>query len=343
MLMMAQVVAACGCYPFTAVLDDYEKADIVLMPRLLSLEKATNPKPRFGGEISGATMMVERVYKGDLKVDDKLTLSQGDETLGCSWSFDRRTVGERYLLYLDKPEGPSDPWYISICNGSKLLEFAKGDLLYLNNIDKRRGSTRIYGVINPDGDLDLEGRRIRIIGKSRTYFATIDKDGVYELYDVPAGRYVLEPELPFGWKVEEFRLTVPPKWLEPERPSDRVAFILRPRRHFGIDIELALSNHVSGTILDANSKPLKSVCVSLAPASDESFLACNDFTDERGRFRINSVRAGQYVLILNYENKPTADMPFPKLYYPGVKERKKATTISVTHGENVTGLIAVLN
>jgi hypothetical protein len=110
--------------------------------------------------------------------------------------------------------------------------------------------------------LSLEGQAIRLIGKNRTYVAKTDKNGVYELYDLPPGRYVLEPELTFGWKVDEFSLTRPPTRTElrqGHRPCNKVAFTLRPRRHFGIDIRLELSNQRSdGTFRSANDATLHS-------------------------------------------------------------------------------------
>ena len=35
-------------------------------------------------------------------------------------------------------------------------------------------------------------------------------------------------------------------------------------------------------------------------------------------------------------------MPFPKLYYPGVPEREKATPITVRHGESIKNLRVVI-
>jgi hypothetical protein len=292
-------------------------------------------------------MVVERVFKGQVKVNEKLTFRQGDPILGCTWEFYEKEIGHQYLLHLLRPEKPSEPLYISTCNRSRDLENANDDLLYLNNINRVRARTRISGVLNMDSseDVILEGRTIRIIGKHKTYTAKTDKNGVYELYDVPPGRYVLEPELQFGWKVDDFHLTRQPTRLEMMRgpvPSNRVAFTLRPRRHFGVDIRLRLSNHVSGTIHDSKSKPMQWVCVSFVPANDETFLACNSLTDELGRFQINSVKAGTYVIILNYENKITTRMPFPKLYYPGVAERGKAKTITLKHGESVDNLKVII-
>jgi hypothetical protein len=342
-----QVATACGCYPHSTVLDDFEQSDIVVIARLVSVEKVPEGKGPYGSNINSATMIVERVFKGSVKVNEKLTFAEGHPIVGCTWDFYEKEIGRQYLLYLYAPMKPSEPLRISTCNRSRNLEYANDDLLYLNNINGARGRTRISGVLSVDSseDVRLDGRTISIIGKHKTYVAKTDKNGVYELYDVPPGRYVLNPELDFGWKVDKFRLTRQPTRLELMRgraPSNRIAFILRPRKHFGIDIRLRLSNHVSGTIYDSKSKPMQWVCVSLAPANDESFLVCNSLTDERGRFQTDSVAAGSYVIILNYENQITARMPFPKLYYPGVADREKAKTITLKHGESIDNLDMVI-
>ena len=84
------------------------------------------------------------------------------------------------------------------------------------------------------------------------------------------------------------------------------------------------------------------ICVSLVPANDESRLFCNSLTDELGRFQIDAVEAGTYMIILNYENKVTIGMPFPTLYYPGVAERQKAKVITLKHGQSLNNLNVII-
>jgi hypothetical protein len=36
-------------------------------------------------------------------------------------------------------------------------------------------------------------------------------------------------------------------------------------------------------------------------------------------------------------------MPFPRLYYPGVMEREKATMLSVKHGQSLNNLNVVIS
>jgi hypothetical protein len=347
-LLFPDMVVACARAPKPTVLQAYNDSEVVAIARAISVEKLSDEsqKPMIGTLVTSTRMEVEKVYKGNLRVGDKMVFGQGNGT-HCTWVFDESDIGKQYLFYLNSPSKDQKLWYEYGLGRSNLRENAADDLLYLNKMDKVRGRTRISGVLSEDGlaGLSVEGQTIRIIGRNKTYVTKTDKNGVYELYDVPPGRYVLAPELKFGWQVGEFSLARPLTRLElmhGRRQSNRVAFTLRPRNHFGVDLRLKLSNHVSGTIYDSNSKPMRWVCVSLVPANDESFLGCNSLTDELGRFQIDAVEAGSYIIIFNYENKITSRMPFPKLYYPGVPEREKARTITLKHGESASNLNVVI-
>lgn len=179
----AQIAVACGCYPRATVLGEFEKSDVVVIARIVSVEPAIPPKEIYGGHVPSAHMVVDRVLKGSVKVNDTLLFAQGDEILGCSWSFDKEMIGNNYLLYLYTPDKSSDPWYVSTCTRSRGLEYAEEDLRYLNNMDQLRGRTRVSGVLEDEDadDESLAGRKIRIIGKKRTYTVTTDKNGLYEL------------------------------------------------------------------------------------------------------------------------------------------------------------------
>ena len=348
LFIFADVASACACYHSATVLDAYEKADLVIAARFVSVTKTKTPRSLIN-DIDTAIMTVDRVYKGDIKSGEKLTFTQGDSPIDCSWTFYEQEIGTQYLLYLNRPQASTELFKVSTCNRSRSLEYANDDLLFLDNLNKVRGRTRVSGVLDQDGgdDSDVVGRKIRIRGKNKTYVAVTDKNGVYELYDLPPGRYVLEPELRFGWKVDRFDLTRNPtrsELMNGMKPNNRVAFTLRPKKHFGVNIELAMSNHISGRVWDAKLKPMQWVCVSLTKTEekDERDLDCNALTEADGSFRFDGVEAGTYVLVFNPRNKSTKQMPFPKFYYRNASERERATMISVKHGESLDNLNVVV-
>ena len=174
---------ACVIIPLPTVLDAYEEADVVLIARVVSIEKTKEPDP-IHFNIRSATMVVQRVFKGNVKVQDAISFAQGNG-IDCIWRFDETMIGGEYLLYLSPPDEASDLWYLGQ-GRSTALSNAANDLLYLNNLDKVHGKTRVSGTL--DGDFPVTGKNVRIIGKNNTFQTATNDHGVYEIYGVPPGK-----------------------------------------------------------------------------------------------------------------------------------------------------------
>jgi hypothetical protein len=321
LFLLPRIANACGCFPHSTVLDDYERADLVIIAEMKTVVKGPN---RFIGGISHATMEAQKVFKGDVKAGEVLTFSQGDPILGCSWDFAPNQIGEKYLLYLYRPEKPSEPFTVTTCNRSRGLEYANDDLLYLENIDRARGRTRISGVVEVE-DEPTAGEQVRITGKDKTYIATTDKNGVYELYDLPPGRYSVEPVLKFGWKIKEWLITREPTRAEWRRsnldlpPPTKRWFTLRAGKHFGANIRLKLANRIAGRVTTATGKPLQWVCVSLVatddpdPSTGEIDRSLEVKTDKHGRFSLTVLKGSRGELYSTYEPNDRGLLNCPSL------------------------------
>ena len=57
--------------------------------------------------------------------------------------------------------------------------------------------------------------------------------------------------------------------------------------------------------------------------------------DEQGRFAITEVPEGEYVLVANQDGKPGSREPFPKIFYPSVREGEHAAVINIAPGQSV--------
>src|SRR5262249_17376873 len=89
------------------------------------------------------------------------------------------------------------------CGRSKNFYPESSEIRYLENLERTRGKTRIYGsILLYAGRESAAGRKIRIVGNDKTYETITDKDGDYEIYDLPAGEYRIEPEIPKGWQID---------------------------------------------------------------------------------------------------------------------------------------------
>lgn len=67
---------ACVLLPLPTVLDAYQEADVVIIARLVSIEKTKEPDPE-RLDIRSATMVVQKVFKGNVKVQNALSFAQG--------------------------------------------------------------------------------------------------------------------------------------------------------------------------------------------------------------------------------------------------------------------------
>jgi hypothetical protein len=358
-LATSQTTRACSCGPKPTVLDSYDGSDVVIIARVVSVETvAANEIQEYVDGVRSATLRVEKVFKGDVNVRDELVFGQGGGA-DCIWTFNEESIGDEVLLYLDRPEKISDRsflpsqdpklWFAGGCGRSRGVEGATDDLLYLEKMSKVRGKTRISGTIggwqNPN--INVDGKKIHIIGEKKTYLTKTDRHGVFEIYDLPPGKYFVEPEMPSGWKIDPFWTESSPslsdRYQAGERGSSkRVEIVLQPKKHAGVDIVFATDNLVRGKVLGPDGKPLENVCVYLWGREQLEGFGPFNCTNENGNFEITSVSSGEYVAVVNRDGRLSNREPFKTLYYPNVSEREKAAIITVSPGDSISDINIVV-
>ena len=287
-------------------------------------------------EYGVATLVVEKVYKGGLRVNDQFSFGSYPNA-ACIWSFRKETIGHRFLLYL-RSFGENVSWLVSTCDRSNILEHAAEDLLYLDNMEKHRGKTRVSGKYHGSSNVTLEdvgNRTIRIIGDKKTYETNTNAGGVFEIYDLPPGNYLIEPEIPKGWQLARDDSDEP-------TPRKSIPFKLEAKKHVTLDLPFEPSNKVEGSVVGPDGNPMKGVCVDLLKPGqvDGNIFDC---TNEHGVFSIRSVPEGSYVVALNADGKLRPAEPFPTLFYPNVAQREKAALITISNGETVKGINFVVS
>lgn len=357
-----QTAKACSCGPRPAVLDAFERAEEVVIVRVLSVEKTKDTEERsYVDGVKSATLIVDKVFKGKLQIRDEIVFGQGGGA-DCVWTFDEQSVGDQYLFYLTRPETvaksdrgylPSkEPrlWFAFGCGRSTGLAGATEDLLYLENMRKRRGQTRISGTIGGGfqyPDIDVEGKKIKIIGEKKTYETKTGKNGVFEIYDLPPGKYSIEPEMSAGWKIDPYWLRystsiVGGEFEQPQKKSiKQIEILLEPKKHASVNVVFVVDNFVRGRVLGPKGRPMSRVCVYLWPPGSEPWGPF-DCTDEQGRFEITSIPKGEYVLVANRSGKLRSQEPFRQIFYPNVSERERAAVIAIGPGETIENLDIVI-
>jgi len=335
---------ACSCGPKPTVLAGYERSANVVIVQVISVEKSHESKT--GGEgIQYTRVIVERVFKGSLRAGEEMLFAQGGGG-DCIWTFSQADAGNRFLFYFTGRDGRQDYWYAGICGRSRKLEYAGDDLQYLENIAKVRGKTRLSGTLTfsqpsaIEGQApirrNLDGSKVRIVGEKETYELNANQNGVYEIYDLPAGKYLIYPEVPSGWGIDYANSSGGRRIdTEDEERAKQPSFELSVEagKHAYYDFNYGVSNAISGKVLDPAGNGMKDVCLALLPAQGKPAFRKLDCTDIDGSFEFAGISPGNYIIAVNDDGKISSNEPFPTFYYPGALERDKAAVISIALGQ----------
>lgn len=343
LLCGAKTAEACSCGPLPTVLDSFQGAQDVIIAEVTAVEKTSESDlNNYPYGVKGAKMSVKKVFKGNLKAGDEIFFEQGGGA-DCIETYREESIGAKLLIY-DTPENGKRA--IMGCGRSGGLGGATEDLLYLENMDKRRGKTRVSGRASygfsstaPKGQSNA-GKKIRIIGKNKTYTAITDENGVYEIYDLPAGDYFIAPEIADGWKINRYMLRYSPSLpfygLDESDDLNRFPVVLEAGKHASVNFMYEVDNAIQGRVLDPEGNPMKGICVTAVKTDVTEFkYGPSGCADEKGIFTITELYAESYVLVINGDGKISADEPTERLFYPGVQERSKAAVVNVGEGKKV--------
>ncbi len=360
LISSASSVFACFCMVSGTVDKEFARAPNVVVLKVRSVEKLPEAEKGYGySGIKATALSVEKVFKGNFKVGEKIALAQGGGA-DCIWTFDEKTVGEEYLFYLgSKPLDPkqftgmiastsrgnltveNNVWVASTCSRSGNVKYRTLDLKYLNNISRVKGKSRLSGNISQRIEVAIENvqseyknlrdRNILINGNGKDITLKTDENGDFEIYDLPPGKYKLATEPLAGYK------TTPFDWAK----IKSISVEIKPNQHTEQDFEYYIDNSISGKFFDSNQRPLKDVCLDLYPAGGVKAKYFHNFdcTNEDGNFKFSQIPAGRYIIVVNDKNEISARQPFGTFYYPDKIKKEEAQIITIGAGEHLNGLV----
>ena len=322
---------ACSC-SFTVPVDlEFSGAQNVAILEVQAVEKYVEGEKGFGSDkIKQSRLTVRKVFKGNLKVGQEIIFPQGGGA-DCIWTFDEQSVGTEFLFYLSAKPIKNNIWAAGTCSRSRSVKHAHADILYLENLTKVLNKTRLSGTLTQSTEAAIEGEKdshdllaaktVRITGNGKDLRLKTDEYGVYEIYDLPAGKYKITPE-----KIDGFKLS---------NENNSVEVEVEAENHTEEDFNFTINNQISGKFFDSNGKPLKGVCLDLLPARGEKqkYFRQYDCTKADGTFKFDEIPAGTYIIVVNDDGEITADEPFKTFYYPNVASREDAAAITIGAGD----------
>lgn len=348
LILLKQTILGCSCAGYPSVCGAYSWAEAVFVGTVVkveSIEKASEFEvENLNGKkktltVSGwkHTIKVEKTYKGSLSSEAFLAT----ENSSCGGSFE---VGTKLLLYAYFDE-KIKMWKISACGRSPHLATANDDLLFLEGLPKTLKRTRISGDMARYEETAesgfartkvFAGAKLKIASKTKTYEVLTDKNGVYEIYDLPVDVYTITPEIPPGLKIRfPIYYGFGGFFENLLNETGSVSVDLKNNICVGVDFLFNTNNKISGRVFDVNGDPMKNVCLQLVPLAEKvsPYFRIFDCTEKDGSYNLDDMPAGKYLILANDDGLISSSEPFPHLYYPDTFDKEKAKVVTIGEGE----------
>src|ERR1700754_2391459 len=320
------LVSACSCLGTPSSCGSFLMAEAVFVGTVTSVKQQPMKYEGYDGTGQVAVVKVDEAFKG---VNTPEVIFHSHQT-SCDLYYEE---GQRWLFYAsyDKKE---KAWYVGAWGRTRKLDHAASDLLYLRALPGAMENTRIAGALWNRGDYKpLMGVKVKLTGERETHEVFTDKNGVYEMYGLPPGRYVITAETPMNLKLS---FATGEATIIDLKDQTRRRVELKEKSCAGIDFYFTENTVVSGTVFSVEGLPMRNVCVRLqAKDLARETGSLSGCTDENGRFKIDDIGLGEYFLIANEHNVITSNEPFPLTYYPGVLDKEKETVLIVASGDKL--------
>ena len=209
-LLSAEAVFGCMCAQ-SSIPEMYENSDAVVTAEVIGVKPATVYEDRIideGGDqtkgkpaqekLSGQAIQIRITdwFKG---ANRKQILNLAQPNTSCNRMFGQKDLNTRLLLYL-RFDKKYNSYQIITCGRSTAIKNAANDISWLKGLPGSLNRTRISGAVRLSDETNLfpavGGIKIKITGNGRDYELFSDPNGVYEIWDLPAGKYIISAEIP---------------------------------------------------------------------------------------------------------------------------------------------------
>jgi hypothetical protein len=259
-------------------------------------------------------------------------------TFSSSCEYDFRP-GSQYLIYARR--GADGRLATAMCSGTKPIEQAAGDLDYIAGIPLAEPTGRVYGTIDRTQlsaanrtvreTVPAAGVRVALTSATKRLTVTTDAEGKLDV-QVPPGDYTVAPVVPGTVRV----YGAPQGVSVPARGCAPVYF------------SLTSNGRIEGRVTEQDGTPVSGASVDVIPADvplDHRFAAFRSApsgsTDETGRFAVDAILPGRYVLAVNARLGPRLVSPYATTFFPS-GGRQEAREIDLGDGERKSALNIVV-
>lgn len=331
LLLPAGPLAACSCSPeaFASACHKVSTIGVVFLGSVAGTQPSSL-SPRASG-VRDYRFRVETIYKG-LKAGTVEVVVNPENFSSCRREFKQ---GARYLIFASTWPG-SEVVYSGACHGSKLAEYAKEDLQFLEAYRKNEAGTSVHGRVlqwlsgtsppSREEDAPVVGAAVTLKSSTAEFAVNSTSLGDFTFDGIPPGPYTLTARRdPYVARALPLKITVPASGCVEAFPV------------------LEAHASISGRLTTEEGVPGKRTRMELLRKNAAGqWYSTYQFwkqTDDTGGFTFSDLPDGDY--LLGYElwgGRPSLRAAYPTHYYPGVADIASATIIHVAPHQHVTDL-----
>jgi hypothetical protein len=326
-------VWACACNNVTpGTCQGLNVADAIFVGTVTQAE--TVPEPN--GSQPGDTPLAHYRFHVDENFkaakDPEIDVYSGGNDGDCAYRFKQ---GEKYLVLAYTSD--DGRLFATICSGTRPAKEAVAMLPQLEAIKRGEKVASIFGLLRrtdppyeaiSDGPTEepLASVDLKLRSNLNRLETATDTNGIYTLYNVPAGEYHMFADLP-----KFLALT------EPTSKGPLPPIFLAEGGCYEFDLDALPIGTIRGSILGPDKKPLHPASVELYRSDRYQPTRAGwwAFQGDKGSFEFDHVPPGDYILVFNRRNRRDPNAPYPRAFYPGTPDVNQAKVIEVSEGGDV--------
>jgi Carboxypeptidase regulatory-like domain len=258
------------------------------------------------------TLKADEIFKGAAAQSIDFTTKQ-------RLCFPDLRPGDSWLFYLVRDK-ESDLLTLAYGSGSGPVTQESASVERLRRLSKYRDAGLIAGEVDISNGKPRAHYPIivRSLASGAQHTAYTNKDGKFEFPPLPAGKYNLNPNTVPGLKAT---------W------SGEITVEARQCTNYFVNIEV--DGRISGFVRNGDGTPQEFVAVEAVSADDSDNPGGSAITNGKGHYEIHGLDAGRYFVGLGIADAVDGN---DALYAPGVKDRKRATTVTLGQADRHAGV-----
>jgi hypothetical protein len=317
---------ACSCSEPGPPCQNYFISDVVFVGTVRSISAMPDAHDQATVRVEFQDVAASRGVDGT-----SVTVFTAEQSMSCGYPFKQ---GERYVVYANRSKQTTQI-LASICSRTRHISQAVDDMTFLGTFAKPAASPLVFGTVshwdrNPaTGDERIAGPVAGVVltldGPGGSFQTRTDRDGRYQFEGIPAGTYTLTG--------------LPPPLFS--AASIKAVFELRDARACRqANFQIRYDSRVSGSIVDADGRPVTNALVELTPVdqiANAGFVPSEmAITDRAGSFELTEVTPDRYMLGVNLRLGGDIELVSPTRFHLDASDPANATSFDVRPGERVT-------